>query len=191
MTVKALIFDYFGVISADGYELIKHKGLLGPEPGAKYDQLSDRVNMGQISWPDFLQALAQESGKSLEQVSAMYSAHKLDVKLLHKIANLKNRYKTALLTNANSEYIRPILLGAGLNPLFDEIIISSEVGVVKPSAEIYTIAVEKLGVQPSEAVMIDDLTRNVNGAIHAGLQAIEYKNLQQLQADLSKIDIEL
>ena len=53
-----------------------------------------------------------------------------------------------------------------------EEVISSEVGIRKPSRQIYTIACERLGVAPDDAVMIDDLQQNLDGAARLGIAGI-------------------
>lgn len=177
--IKALLFDYFGVVSTDGFWSHADQDLEKSDSGKKSGR------------EDFLKMLAKETDKPPEEVAYIHSAHKLDVKLLHFIAVAKNSYKTALVTNANGQYIRPVVTSAGLDSVFDEIVISSEVGAPKPDPKMYSHALDLLSVLPEEAVMIDDLARNVDGAIDAGLKGIVYENLEQLKTDLSKIGVEL
>lgn len=68
----------------------------------------------------------------------------------------KAGYKTALVTNGSSEGQRAKIARFGLYPLFDEIIIDTEVGVSKPSVGIYRIALDRLGVTAVQAAMIGD-----------------------------------
>lgn len=65
-------------------------------------------------------------------------------------------FKTALITNGSTDGQRRKIERFCLAPLFDEIIIDTEVGVSKPDKEIYHIALERLGVLPNEALMIGD-----------------------------------
>ena len=184
--IKAIIFDYFGVISSDGWEM---RDQLSGGLKREFGEIAKEVNSGNISWEEFLSRLSEESGASPEQINQMYSQHNLDLKLLHFAANLHEKYKIALLSNASSEYLLPIVKSAGLDSLFDEIVVSSDVGVVKPDPRIYQIAVERLGLAPEEVIMIDDQIKNVNGAVHAGLAGVQFKNLEQLKADLSTIGV--
>ncbi len=55
--------------------------------------------------------------------------------------------------------------------LFDEAVISGEVGLHKPQPEIYLLSCERLGVQPGEAVFVDDLRENCAGAEAVGMTA--------------------
>ena len=46
--------------------------------------------------------------------------------------------------------------------LFDETVISGDVGLHKPQPEIYLLACERLGVEPGDCVFVDDLRENVD-----------------------------
>ena len=59
--------------------------------------------------------------------------------------------------------------GVDLAALADVVVISAVVGIRKPSRRIYSIACERLCVAPEEAVMIDDLQQNLDGAARIGI----------------------
>ena len=73
-----------------------------------------------------------------------------------------------------------------LIPLFDEIIISSEVKLVKPGSEIYQLALDRMQAKPEESVMIDDNIVNVNGAKQIGIAGILYTNVNSLIEELKQ-----
>jgi HAD superfamily hydrolase (TIGR01509 family) len=54
-------------------------------------------------------------------------------------------------------------------------VISGEVGLHKPQPEIYELACERLGVEPSDAVFVDDLRENCKGAEAVGMTAIHHR----------------
>ncbi len=64
--------------------------------------------------------------------------------------------KTALITNGSSEGQREKITRFGLEPLFDEIIIDTEVGFSKPDERIFRLALRRLKTSPEETVMIGD-----------------------------------
>jgi epoxide hydrolase-like predicted phosphatase len=66
-------------------------------------------------------------------------------------------------------------------------IISAEIGVMKPDERIYQIALEKLGVKPSESVFLDDFPKNVEGAIAVGMQAIHFTQPEQALKELKQL----
>ena len=68
--------------------------------------------------------------------------------------------------------------------LFDATVISGEVGLHKPQAEIYLLACERLGVGPSEAVFVDDLRENCAGAEAVGMTAVLHRDPAETVASL-------
>lgn len=79
---------------------------------------------------------------------------------------------TGLLTNNAKEFEefwKPLI---PLDELFDDVVDSSEVGMRKPSPGIYQLALERLGILPSEAVFVDDAPGNVAGAEAVGISSV-------------------
>jgi putative hydrolase of the HAD superfamily len=79
--------------------------------------------------------------------------------------------RQALLANGFPS-ARKILVQKGLLLYFDEVVISCEVGLVKPDQEIYEYLIGRAHVQPKQAVFIDDRDYFVQGANLAGIQGI-------------------
>ena len=76
--------------------------------------------------------------------------------------------------------------------LFEFVIESSVVGVRKPDPRIYQMACEKAGVEPSEAVFLDDLGINLKPARAMGMQTIKVTSADQaLQALSVLLDLNL
>lgn len=85
----------------------------------------------------------------------------------------RRRYRLALLTNGASCLQREKLDGSELEPYFDAVIVAGEVGVAKPDPRPFTLALERLGVSPREAVMVgNSLHSDVAGAQGVGIPAI-------------------
>ena len=71
--------------------------------------------------------------------------------------------------------------------IFDLVISSYNVKMKKPNAEIYNYTLKKLGIEPEEAVFIDDLEENVKGAEVVGIKSIIFKSFEQCKSDLDKL----
>ena len=71
--------------------------------------------------------------------------------------------------------------------LFDVVIESSKVGVRKPDPEFYRLACEALGVQPDEAVFLDDLGINLKPARQLGMTTIKVEDPAVAIAELEKV----
>ncbi|MDK3159454.1 HAD-IA family hydrolase [Kamptonema cortianum] len=80
--------------------------------------------------------------------------------------------KTAVLSNWD-ERLRPILQATGLEPFFDCIIVSCEVGIEKPDTRIFAVASERLGIPPAQIAHVGDSQReDCEGAAAAGMSAV-------------------
>ncbi|MFY9270153.1 MAG: HAD family hydrolase [Candidatus Manganitrophaceae bacterium] len=86
---------------------------------------------------------------------------------------LKGRYRIGLVSNFDdTDTVYQVLKREGIDPLFDAIIISSEIGIRKPRREIFLAASEKIGVSPAETLFIGDSFENdVIGAKRVGMDA--------------------
>jgi putative hydrolase of the HAD superfamily len=78
----------------------------------------------------------------------------------------------ALVSNCG-DTTRGLLEYLGVIPLADSVVLSCEVGSMKPSREIYLTALEDLGVAAADAVMIDDQPAFCAGAQAVGVRAIQ------------------
>jgi glucose-1-phosphatase len=75
--------------------------------------------------------------------------------------------------------------------LFDHLILSYEVGHMKPSGEFYRACVAAAGVPADSCIFIDDLIENVEGAQRAGLEAVQYIDTPMLIAELQRLGVEV
>lgn len=88
---------------------------------------------------------------------------------------LKERYTVHLISNGFSEACKTKLESSGLKNYFRNVVISEEVGVLKPDPKIFRYTLEKAGVDSQHAVMIgDNLVADVMGARNAGIEAVYF-----------------
>ncbi len=74
---------------------------------------------------------------------------------------------------------------------FDRLVLSYEVGHIKPASAFYEACAAAAGRPAAECIFIDDLPENVEGARAAGLQALLYRDTESLRDDLIALGIEL
>jgi HAD superfamily hydrolase (TIGR01549 family) len=79
--------------------------------------------------------------------------------------------KLALISNVGVD-VRGVLERSGMGGLFDAVILSFEVGAVKPNRPIFERALEALGVPPGRALMVGDNARDDAGAAHLGIRTL-------------------
>ena len=86
---------------------------------------------------------------------------------------LKPRYKLGLITNwEHPPKLYALLSEMNLSKYFNEVVISSEVGVVKPDPEIFQIALERTGLNPCEVAYVGDAPTDVEGSLNVGIHPV-------------------
>jgi putative hydrolase of the HAD superfamily len=76
---------------------------------------------------------------------------------------------------------------AQLAELFDGVVISGEVGIRKPAPEIYRLGAERIGLEPSACVYVDDLSFNLGPAAELGMATVHHTNSMDTIAELERL----
>lgn len=198
MSIQAVYFDIGGVLVRT--EDKTPRDSLAARLGIIRDDLDElvfsgeqgqRAQSGQIGaaelWENVRQALHLPPEAMSQVIREYFGGDRLDTVLLDYIRTLHQHYKTGIISNALDD-TRPIIEGRwGMGDAFDVIIISAEVGVMKPDPRIFQIALQALGTQPSEAVFVDDSAHNVEGARAVGMLAIQFRNPEQVRIELEAV----
>ena len=87
------------------------------------------------------------------------------------LSDLRSRHKLACLSNTNAAHWKRLLQMDGLGPVLDRPFVSHEMGVMKPSLEVYAQVARELGCEPGGIAFFDDGPENIDGAAKAGLSA--------------------
>ncbi len=183
-----MIFDFYGVIRSDEYQdwLTLH----GYKRDTKIKNATSKLDKGLMSADEFFESLSKLSNIPPEEIRQEFLAHaSLNERLLSLILDLKKSYKIAILSNASSSHLRQVLNDAGINKLFDEVVVSSDIGYTKPSKEIFDHTLNKLGVKAEEALFVDDSPRFVEAAESMGIKGIVYTDLNSLISALKEMGI--
>lgn len=93
------------------------------------------------------------------------------------------------LTNFSSEKMALVRTRYDFFTPFDGMVVSGEIGMVKPDPAIYRHLLDRFGLVADETLFIDDSSLNVAGAEAAGMKAIHYCSALQLRADLSRLGL--
>jgi 2-haloacid dehalogenase len=99
---------------------------------------------------------------------------------------LKDRYHLALVTNGLKEVQRPRLEGSALRNCFEQVFISGEMGLAKPSREYFDLVFRGIGQPPKESALIigDSLTSDMQGGLDYGIHTCWY-NPEDKTSDLA------
>lgn len=186
--IKAIIFDCFGVLVGHGFKETYRQAGGDPARDKQFiDDLLGAANMGYITSEEMSQKITEKIGITNRQWQAVVAKAELPhEELLEYVKDLKPKYKVAILSNANAGTLQ-----RKLNPkqlaLFDTVVVSAEVGMIKPDPHIYEYTADQLGVRPDECVFVDDISSYVEAATAVGMQGIHYQDFSQLKTELDKI----
>ena len=187
MVIRAVLFDFGGVISSSPFEAFAH---LEAERGlpADFIRTVNATNPDTNAW-----AKLERGEVDLETFGSMWSqeaaalGHELDGRLVlerlageirpemvNAIRSCGTKYKTGCLTNnfTRAEAILSVEV-AEVYGLFDAILESRVLGVRKPDRRFYELACEALDVEPNECVFLDDLGVNLKPARELGMHTIK------------------
>ncbi len=197
--LRAVIFDYGGVLmrtesQAPREQLASRLGL----SVAALNHLvfegedSQLVQLGRMApderWEHIVQQLGLQSiEEALTVRREMFAGDMLDKELVAYIRSLRGRFKTALLSNATVRLVSTLRDDLQIEDCFDVIVISAQVGLMKPDPAIYRLTLDHLGVTPAQAVFIDDMPENVAAAMALGMHAIRFTSREALLKDLQPL----
>lgn len=189
--MKAIIFDFAGVIGADGYWVWLREHVKDIDSvKEKFHKIAEKVDKGEISEKEFVAFVAEHTGKSVEDIwPQVREKILLNHELIDIIKQLRKTYRTALLSNFVFEWLNEILADHKLYDLFDEVIISSKHGMIKPEPVIFHKMLTMLQLKNDEVIFIDDRDYQVAGAKAVGIKAFLYTSNKQLLKDLESCGV--
>jgi putative hydrolase of the HAD superfamily len=205
MSVRAVIFDFGGVILTSPFEAFarfeRDNGL--PEGFLRRVNATDpdtnawsRLERGEVDWAgfaDLYEGEARVAGHEIDGRAVLaLLAGEVRPAMVEALRRCHDRLKTALLTNS---FVVPDAAGqarpegpiAELADLFDVVIESSKVGLRKPDTAIYGLVCRELGVEPREAVFLDDLGVNLKPARAMGMTTIKVDDPDQALTELERV----
>jgi epoxide hydrolase-like predicted phosphatase len=195
MTIKAIVFDIGGVleISPDLGLDKKWEQKLNLKPGELNQHLREIWKGGSIGTITIEQVHTQigkimgwgqkQVNEFIDDVWKEYLGT-LNVELADYFRSLRPKYQTAIISNS---FVGAREKEAGhyqFDSICDFIVYSHEVGISKPDPRIFTLACEKLGLQPNEIIFVDDHEDVYVSAVEMGMHCFEFKNNAQIIADI-------
>jgi putative hydrolase of the HAD superfamily len=200
--VEAVIWDFGGVLTSSPFEAFarfeRERGL-----PADIIRRTNAANHWENAWAKF-----ERAEVDLEAFDQMFAAESLALgaevrgreilpllsgdlrpEMVEALRRVKARFKTGCITNnlpanAIGSAGGRTLYVAEVMALFDHVIESARIGLRKPDPRIYRMMVEKLGVDPTGCVYLDDLGVNLKPAREMGMTTIKVLNGPQAIAEL-------
>lgn len=197
MKVDTVIFDLGNVLAFhDNARLFEELGALFRTTSEKFRArveatLWKRVNTGLLPGDALRQELAAalDAGHvTPEAFERAWSCHfTLNAPMVRHAERLVGKARLVLLSNTHDLHYAHLRARLPVLEKFDAIILSNEVGLMKPDPEIYRRA---LGNTPAErAVFFDDVPEYVEGARAVGLHAHVFTSAEQVPAQLAALGL--
>lgn len=198
-TVEAVICDFGGVLTSpllDSFAAFQESSGISLEAlGNAMVAVAARgganplfeLEKGRITEARFLDSLSQELSATLGRQVALDGFGERYFRNLHPneqlieyMRSLRARgYKLAICTNNVREWEQRWRAMLPVDEIFDAIVDSAFVGSRKPEPEIYRLTLDRLGVAASQALFVDDIEGNCQGARDLGITAIRFHDNEQ------------
>ena len=189
IVIRAIILDCFGVLYIPKSNYMYQ--LLLANPHRHQDEIRDLVaqnEYGLIDDETLFAEIAQLTGLSLDTVQqSLVNDFVRNDQLIDYVQKLRPRLLVGMLSNLGHDSAVRYFSAKERAELFDAVVISGDIGMIKPHSEIYEYTCGQLGVDTSEAIMIDNAEQNCTGAQAAGLQAILFRNTAQIIHELDQL----
>jgi putative hydrolase of the HAD superfamily len=198
--IQTIVFDFGNVIGYFDPRLIlsrvaAHTDLSAEALRAAFyaTDLEDAYESGRLATPVFLRQLREVwrlrcSADYLAVAWADIFKPNPDVCAL--LPALKPRYRLLLGSNTNDLHARQFRRQFAPHlALFDELVLSHEIGARKPTAAFFEHCQNRAGCAPDECLFIDDMPANVEGALGLGWQGIVYTGFDDLRTRLTALGV--
>jgi HAD superfamily hydrolase (TIGR01509 family) len=129
-------------------------------------------------WAEALRRVGVEDGPLADFLGRHYgerrrAGYRLFPGALDLLDRLHGRYHLGIITNGLTEIQKEKIDRLGIEPYFETILISQEVGIAKPDARLFRMALDRVPCEPWEAAIVgDSAERDIRGAASAGLHTL-------------------
>lgn len=194
--IKTVIFDLGRVLIpfdfARGYQTMSELLHLPPEEvkaRVSHNGIVNDFESGRVSATEFHDRVSAQLGTRLDYrlFCDIWNSVFLPCTLIPEsmVEAIRRRYRTVLLSNTNPIHFSMLWATYPILKHFDALVLSHEVGAMKPLAPMYASAIKHAQCQPSECFFTDDVAEYVAGARAAGIDAVQFQSCDQIVAELA------
>lgn len=200
MIISAVIFDLDGTVldNEDEYGRAFNKILksLGVDSGTDYPQVGS-IGVHE-NWPILLEKYKIKTTKTIEELAQdtqdayLAQIDKITLKpgIEKFIKNLKESgIATALATSNNWFIVKEDFDRLKLDNYFDTVVTAEEVNNKKPEPDLFLKAAEKLSIEPSVCLVIEDAPAGVKAAHSAGMKVVGLARNDETEDSLIEADL--
>ncbi len=195
--IQAVIWDMGGVLLRT--EDRGPRTALGARFGLSYEAMDQAVfgspsardaTLGLISeqahWEQVFAALQVAAEEKERFIRDFWGGDVLDEALVGFIRNLRPQICTGLLSNAWLDARQNVEKNYHFLDAFDVSVFSAEVKLAKPDPAIYRLTLDRMGVEPGNAIFVDDVFANVAAARDVGMRAVHFISADQAMNEIKQ-----
>jgi len=199
--ISTVLWDVGGVLLTNGWDHVQRYQVLDSfglarEPFEQiHAEINDAWEKGRITIDEYLEKTVFYEPRSF--TAKDFIAKMKDQSILHpqtalellKQISASDEYAVGILNNESRELNDYRLAKFGLVELLDCFLSSCYVGLRKPHAEIYKLALDVLQREPEEVVFIDDRSENIAAARSLGMHGIVHKTAKQTAEEFGQFGV--
>lgn len=195
---RAVIFDFGGVFMKTIDYTPRHRwdDRLGLPHGSVEHIVHGSTTWRQVQsgllslhdyWSDVAHQLNLTPNETRQLAQDFYSGDQLDVSLVNYARQLRAQgHAVALLSNDSLALLDKLRI-LHIDDLFDPLVISAAIGVMKPDARAFQHVLDQLHRPAEQTIFVDDMSANVAAATFLGIHAIQYTTLAVLRTALEPL----
>ena len=194
--VKAVFFDYDGVLTRDKTGSLTMNRFLSARTGIPFDRVRQALqkhnralNEGDASYADVWPAVCAELARDvpLDLVIEAFESTPLNDDMFSLARGLKDRCFVGIITDNKKERINHLKQYQRLPDVFDPIVVSAEVRCTKANPRIFELALACLRVNPAESVFIDNTPDNFVAPAALGMKTVHFDDEKNDVAGLARL----
>ena len=187
--IRAVIFDFYGVLYTNfDWQAIDERIQSDEGKAQRFAHLKNQSNKGLLNNVDFRREVAKlADDKNHPDNPAVLAEPDINRDLVEMTKEIIPNVKIALLSNGNRPDVVSQLRECAIYPAFDEVFTSSDMHFIKPEKAAYLHAFRQLGVEPEEAVIVDDSPGHTGATESYGFNAIHFTDNRRYVDELKEL----
>lgn len=193
---RGLLVDWGGVLTSDVFESFRAfcelEGLAPDAIASAFRNDVDCRNLliafetGTLPEEEFEVRFAPFLGVAAPGlIDRLFAGSAPDEEMIEAVRRARSAgIRTGLVSNSwgTRRYPRDLL-----DELFDGVVISTDIGIRKPSPEIYALGAERIGLEPRACVFVDDLPFNLVPAAELGMATVHHQRTEETVPELERL----
>jgi putative hydrolase of the HAD superfamily len=181
MPVRAIFFDYDGVLTLDTSGSLTTNRFVSERSGIPYDRVANAfrrhnqaLNEGASSYAEIWPAVCAdlECDLPLDLLMEAFASTPINEPMLELARDLRRRCHVGIITDNKMDRMEYLTRHQRLRDVFDPIIVSAEVGATKTDGRIFQAALRALGVDAVDSLFIDNTASNLIAASAVGIKTV-------------------